>query len=92
MFKHYTMNQVVLPLDLEIKLQENDIAYTVHELVESIPDEAFAVLASNWPPSLSPTDDDEGYFMRLFAIRLLWSKNRSVIKRQYPDDVVGSRT
>ncbi|HEX6594726.1 MAG TPA: IS1182 family transposase [Bacillota bacterium] len=42
MFKHYTMNQVVLPLDLEIKLQENDIAYTVHELVESIPDEAFA--------------------------------------------------
>lgn len=28
MFKHYTMNQVVLPLDLEIKLQENDIAFT----------------------------------------------------------------
>ena len=42
MFKHYTMNQVVLPLDLEIKLQENDIAYTINELVESIPEEAFA--------------------------------------------------
>lgn len=41
MFKHYTMNQVVLPLDLEIKLQENDIAYTINELVESIPKEAF---------------------------------------------------
>ncbi|WP_212920071.1 transposase, partial [Ornithinibacillus bavariensis] len=41
MFKHYTMNQVILPLDLEIKLQENDIAYTVNELVESIPEEAF---------------------------------------------------
>jgi len=41
MFKHYTMNQVVLPLDLEIKLQENDIAYTIHKLVESIPDEAY---------------------------------------------------
>ena len=41
MFKHYTMNQVVLPLDLEIKLQENDIAYTINELVESIPAEAF---------------------------------------------------
>ncbi|MEC5426102.1 transposase, partial [Virgibacillus sp. C22-A2] len=41
MFKHYTMNQVILPLDLEIKLQKNDIAYTVHDLVESIPDEAF---------------------------------------------------
>lgn len=41
MFKHYTMNQVVLPLDLEIKLQENDIAFTINELVESIPEEAF---------------------------------------------------
>ena len=41
MFKHYTMNQVVLPLDLEIKLQENDIAYAVNDVVESIPDEAF---------------------------------------------------
>jgi transposase len=42
MFKHYTMNQVVLPLDLEIKLQENDIAYAVNNVVENIPDEAFA--------------------------------------------------
>ncbi len=41
MFKHYTMNQVVLPLDLEIKLQENDIAYAVNDVVENIPDEAF---------------------------------------------------
>ncbi|KIO60482.1 hypothetical protein B4064_3532 [Caldibacillus thermoamylovorans] len=41
MFRHYTMNQVVLPLDLEIKLQENDIAFTINELVESIPEEAF---------------------------------------------------
>ncbi|MFD1706729.1 hypothetical protein ACFSCZ_08285 [Siminovitchia sediminis] len=41
MFKDYNMNQVVLPLDLEIKLQENDIAYAVHDVVESIPDEAF---------------------------------------------------
>ncbi|MFB4166775.1 IS1182 family transposase [Virgibacillus sp. JSM 102003] len=42
MFKHYNMNQVVLPLDLEIKLQENDIAYAVNDLVENIPDVAFA--------------------------------------------------
>lgn len=41
MFKDYNMNQVILPLDLEMKLQENDIAYAVHELVEQIPDEAF---------------------------------------------------
>ena len=28
MFKHYNMNQLVLPLNLEVKLQENDIAFT----------------------------------------------------------------
>ncbi|WP_138090578.1 IS1182 family transposase [Halalkalibacterium halodurans] len=42
MFKYYNMDQVILPLDLEVKLQEKDIAYTVNELVEQIPDEAFA--------------------------------------------------
>jgi len=41
MFKDYTMNQVVLPLDLEMKLHENDVAYAVHDLVEQIPEETF---------------------------------------------------
>jgi transposase len=35
------MNQVVLPLDLEIKLHKNDIAYAVNDVVENIPDDAF---------------------------------------------------
>ncbi|MGM8216220.1 IS1182 family transposase [Bacillaceae bacterium W0354] len=47
MFKHYNMNQVVLPLDLEVKLEENDIAYTVNDLVEQIPDEAFSQFSRN---------------------------------------------
>jgi len=41
MFKDYSMNQLVLPLDLEVKLQEKDIAFHIHHLVESIPNEAF---------------------------------------------------
>ena len=41
MYKQYNMNQVILPLDLERKLKENDIAYAVNDLVEKIPDEAF---------------------------------------------------
>lgn len=41
MFKHYTMNEVVLPLDMERKIPEHDIALTVNQLVESIHDEAF---------------------------------------------------
>ncbi|SER95465.1 transposase [Salipaludibacillus aurantiacus] len=40
MFKGY-MNQVILPMDLSYKLQENDVAFAVNDLVESIPDEAF---------------------------------------------------
>ena len=41
MYKNDNMNPLVLPLNLEFKLHEKDIAYTVHHLVESIPSEAF---------------------------------------------------
>lgn len=35
--KGYNMNQLILPLDLEVKLHKNDIAFSNHHLVESIP-------------------------------------------------------
>ncbi|MBG9783153.1 hypothetical protein ABD70_04520 [Alkalihalobacillus lehensis] len=41
MFQDYNMDDVVLPIDLERKLPENDIAKIVNQLTESIPDEAF---------------------------------------------------
>nr|WP_304218233.1 IS1182 family transposase [Fredinandcohnia onubensis] len=47
MFKDYNMNQLILPLDLEVKLQENDIAFHVHNLVESIPPEALEPFLRN---------------------------------------------
>ncbi|NLY79451.1 MAG: transposase, partial [Lysinibacillus sp.] len=47
MFKDYNMNQLILPLDLEIKLQENDIAFHIHHLVESIPHKAFEPFLRN---------------------------------------------
>ncbi|WP_394239605.1 IS1182 family transposase [Niallia oryzisoli] len=47
MFKDYNMNQLVLPVDLEVKLQKNDIAFHVHHLVESIPHEAFEPFLRN---------------------------------------------
>ena len=40
MYKEYTMYQLVLPVDLEVRLQENDISFAVHDLVEQISDEA----------------------------------------------------
>jgi len=30
MFKDYNMNQLILPLDLEVKLQENDIVFVIN--------------------------------------------------------------
>ena len=33
MFKYYNMNQLVLPINLEVKLQENDIAYHIHHFL-----------------------------------------------------------
>jgi transposase len=47
MFKNYNMNQLILPLDLEIKLQNNDIAFSIHHLVESIPQEALEPFLRN---------------------------------------------
>ena len=41
MYKNYNMNQLVLPINLEVKLQDNDIAFVINDLVESIPDEVF---------------------------------------------------
>src|SRR5690625_413117 len=41
MYPNYNMNQLVLPLDMEVKLQENNIAFVINDLVESIPEKAF---------------------------------------------------
>ncbi|OJG93400.1 hypothetical protein RV15_GL000002 [Enterococcus silesiacus] len=41
MFKNYTTNQVVLPLDFSFQLGKNDSAFTIDPLVESIPEERF---------------------------------------------------
>ena len=43
MYKNYNMKQITLSLDLEIYLKENDIAFAIDELVESIPEEIFSV-------------------------------------------------
>jgi transposase len=58
MFKDYNMNQLILPLDLEVKLQENDIAFSIHHLVESIPSGAFDSFLRPYRLSCSsPTHD-----------------------------------
>src|SRR5690625_4482464 len=55
MYQNYNMNQLVLPIDLEVKLQENDIAFVINDLVESIPKEAFEnFLRKTGRPSYHP--------------------------------------
>ncbi|EJD5742262.1 IS1182-like element IS1182 family transposase, partial [Staphylococcus pseudintermedius] len=41
MYQNYTINQLCLPIDLEIKLEENDFAHAIVQFVDSIPDEVF---------------------------------------------------
>lgn len=36
MYKDYNMNQLVFPINLEVKLQENDIAFVIIDLIESM--------------------------------------------------------
>ncbi|AOM82927.1 Transposase [Salisediminibacterium beveridgei] len=55
MFLDYNMNQLVLPMDLSLQLQKNDVAFAVNDLVESIPEEAFeAFYKSQGRPSYHP--------------------------------------
>lgn len=55
MYKQYNMNHIVLPLDLEVRLHEKDIAFSIHHLVESIPNEAFvSFLRHTGCPSYHP--------------------------------------
>src|SRR5699024_7794615 len=55
LFQHYTMNQVILPLALEIKLDNNDIAVAINDLVVSIPVESFEDFArSTGSPAYHP--------------------------------------
>ena len=42
MYKNYNMNQVVLSFDFTVELEKKDIAFAIHALVESMPEEAFA--------------------------------------------------
>src|SRR5699024_567399 len=57
MYKNYNMNQITLPLDLEVIIPEDDISLAVNALVESIPESEFALFdhtlgASSYHPRM----------------------------------------
>ena len=47
MYKNYNMNQITLPMDLEVLIPANDISITIHNLVESIPNTVFENFRTN---------------------------------------------
>ncbi|WP_317946616.1 hypothetical protein [Carnobacterium maltaromaticum] len=51
MFKNYTASQIILPLDFSFQLEKNDIAFTIDELVESIPEKRFLSFHHHMGPS-----------------------------------------
>lgn len=70
---HYNMDHVVLPLDLEMKLQENDIAFTVHDMVEQITDESFArFLRKTGCPAYHPRMMMKVIFLCLLSVCFFW--------------------
>lgn len=80
MFKDYNMNQLVLPLELEVKLQENDIAFSIHHLVESIPEGAFgSFLRHTGCPSYHP---------RMMLKLILCGYTQSVFSGRKMEDLV----
>ncbi|MBM7689091.1 transposase [Enterococcus ureilyticus] len=50
-FKNYTTNQVILPLDFSFQLENNDIAFAIDQLVESIPEAHFLPFHHQMGPS-----------------------------------------
>jgi len=74
------MYQLDLPLVLEIKLQENDIAFHIHHFVESIPDEAFhSFLRNTGCPAYHPRMMLKIIFLCLFAVCLFRLKIEALL-------------
>ncbi len=48
MYQNYTINQLCLPIDLEIKLEENDFAHAIVQFVDSIPMKSFFLIINLW--------------------------------------------
>jgi hypothetical protein len=61
------MNQLTLPLDLEVKLQNNDIAFHIHHLIESIPHEASEPFLQN--------EGCPAYHPRMMLKFILWKES-----------------
>ena len=88
MYKNYNMKQVTLSLDLEIYLEENDIAFAIDELVESIPEEIFSVFdhkmgTSSYNPKMMLKLLLCGYTQSIFSGRKIEAMSKDSIRAMW---------
>jgi len=81
MYKIHTMNQLTLSIDLEIKLQQNDIPYVVNDLVEKYLTKLFIFFPKIRPAFLSSTYDVKDYFVCLYTICFFGTKIEAIANK-----------
>lgn len=92
MYQNYTINQLCLPIDLEIKLEENDFAHAIVQFVDSIPDEVFLpYYQSMGRPQYHPRMLTFHYSLCLYSRGLFGPPNTKYADRYYSDALLISR-
>ncbi|MGX6979168.1 IS1182 family transposase [Vagococcus elongatus] len=88
MYKDYNMNQVTLSLDLEIYLEKDDLAFAINDLVESIPEKAFAAFehqmgATSYHPKMMLKLILCGYTQSIFSGRRIEALAKDSIRARW---------
>lgn len=88
MFKNYNMNQLTLPLDLEVNIPSQDIAQLIHHFVETIDDREFNAYrstygASRFHPKMMLKIVLYGYTQSIFSGRKLENMLHDSIRFQW---------
>jgi hypothetical protein len=80
-----------LPLDLEMKLQENEIAYEFNHVIKNIPEDAFTeYLRKTERPAYHPRMMMKLSYVPIRSLLFL-AENRGVTQSQCTYDVVSTR-
>ncbi|APB30457.1 IS1182 family transposase [Vagococcus teuberi] len=88
MYKNYNTKQVTLSLNLDIYLEENDIAFAIDELVESIPVDVFSVFehrmgTSSYHPKMMLKLILCGYTQSIFSGRKIEAMSKDSIRAMW---------
>lgn len=88
MYKNYNTKQMTLSLNLDVYLEENDIAFAIDELIESIPDNIFSSFehkmgASSYHPKMMMKLILCGYTQSIFSGRKIEAMSKDSIRAMW---------